>query len=76
MNEISVGIGESEDIEGLQVVNLHIHGEGILELAAERAIIYGQALIDFGRAAKQMNEEAKGEEAAERYVFSFGKSCS
>lgn len=70
MNEISVGIGESEDIECLNVVQLHIHGEGTLELRPERAIIYGQALIDFGRAAKQMNEE-EGEEAAKSYVYSF-----
>lgn len=70
MNEISVGIGESEDIEGFNMVHLHIHDEGTLALDPERAIIYGQALIDFGRAAKQMNEE-EGEEAAKSYVYSF-----
>ena len=64
MNEISVGIGESDEVEGFNMVHLHIHDEGTLALDPERAIIYGQALIDFGRAAKQMNEE-EGEEVEE-----------
>ena len=57
MNEISVGIGESDDIEGFNMVHLYIHDEGTLALDPERAIVYGQALIDFGKAAAYMNAE-------------------
>lgn len=74
MNDISVGIGESE-IEGLNAVELHIHGKGTLELSPDLAIAYGQALIDFGRAVKQMNEEAEGE-SAKSYVYSSVQSRS
>ena len=57
MNEISVGIGESEDFEGFNVVQLHVHGEGTIVFEPRKAILYGEALINFGEAAAYMNAE-------------------
>lgn len=57
MNEISVGIGESDETEGLNVVQLHIHGKGTVVFEPRNAILYGEALMNFGEAAAYMNAE-------------------